>query len=190
MTGPQAFPPLQRPVRRYAAGLLLALATTLAMADDGHGHGDAAPAAGGTASPRIAAHSDLFELVGIVDKGQMKVYLDRFASNEPVTGARIEFESGSNKGTAQPQADGTYLIKFDALAKPGELPFSFTVTAGSDTDLLAGDLDLDDPHATHAEEKRSWWPWLGAAAFIAAALGIAMTFWRKRSIKGTARLKV
>ena len=190
MTGPQAFPSLQRPARRHAAGLLLALATTLAMADDGHGHGDAAPAAGGTASPRIAAHSDLFELVGIVDKGQMKVYLDRFASNEPVTGARIEYESGSNKGTAQPQADGTYLIKFDALARPGELPFSFTVTAGPDTDLLAGDLHLEDPHAADAQNGSSWRRWLVGAAAAVAALAFAFVLRRKLKKTGGVRLKV
>jgi hypothetical protein len=136
MSSLQVFPTLNS-VTRLAAGFLLCVASAVALADDGHGHGDAAPAAASTASPRIAAHSELFELVGIVDKGQMKVYLDRYATNEPVTGARIEYESGNNKGTAQPQPDGTYLVKFDALGKPGDLPFSFTVSAGPDTDLLA-----------------------------------------------------
>jgi len=188
MSSLQVFPTLNS-VTRLAAGFLLCVASAVALADDGHGHGDAAPAAASTASPRIAAHSELFELVGIVDKGQMKVYLDRYATNEPVTGARIEYESGNNKGTAQPQPDGTYLVKFDALGKPGDLPFSFTVSAGPDTDLLAGDLDIEDAHDSHAEEKRPWAPWLVGAAAVLAALGIATFAWRKRSMTAAARLK-
>jgi hypothetical protein len=66
----------------------------------GHDHGDEAPAASGTASPRVTSHSDLFELVGIVDAGVMTVYLDRYASNEPVVGAKVEVEAGAAKGMA------------------------------------------------------------------------------------------
>lgn len=164
-----------------AAALVLSLAGPLQAADDhGHDHGDA-PAAAGTASPRMDAHSDLFELLGVVENGQMTVYLDRYATNEPVTGAKIEFESGEHKGVATPQADGTYLIKFDALTKPGQLPFSFTVTAGSDTDLLAGELEIADPHEHEEEAHRSWPAWAGyGAAAIAAALALAILIARKR----------
>lgn len=188
MTRYQASPFPTRPLRRFTTGLFLCLAFGVAVADDGHGHGDAAPAAGGTASPRMAAHSDLFELVGVVDDGQMTVYLDRYATNEPVVGAAIEYESGSNKGGAQPQPDGTYLVKFDALAKTGELPFSFTVTAGADTDLLAGELHLEDTHGVEPEETRSWASWLGGAAGVAAALAVAIALRRKQS-RTAARLK-
>ncbi|ROZ78254.1 hypothetical protein [Ramlibacter sp. WS9] len=166
-------------LRRGLAATALLAAAGAALAGDGHNHGDEAPVATGTASPRIQAHSDLFELVGIVDKGQMAVYLDRFATNEPILNAKIEYESGTNKGVATPQADGTYLIKFDALAKPGELPFSFTVTAGADTDLLAADLDLKDPHDHHDEAGRTWLHWLGYALAAAATIALAVFLTRK-----------
>lgn len=188
MTRPQAFPPFIRPLSRFAAGVLVAATATFAFAGEGHDHGEAAPAAAGSASPRMSAHSDLFELVGVVDKGQMTVYLDRYATNEPVTGAKIEYESGSNKGVAQPQADGTYLVKFDALAKPGELPFSFTVTAGSDADLLAGELHMEDSHAAHPEEGPSWARWLGGVGGVIAALAVAFVL-RRKFRTGGARLK-
>lgn len=190
MTRVRPFPSLQRSVSRFAAGLLISALATVAFAGEGHGHDESAPAAGGTAHPRMSAHSDLFELVGVVDKGQMTVYLDRYATNEPVTGARIEYESGSNKGVAQPQADGTYLVKFEALTKPGELPFSFTVTAGADTDLLAGDLHLEDPHAAHPEEGSPMRGWLVGAAGVVAALAFAFVLRRKLKKTGGARLKV
>ena len=153
-----------------AALALSCTAIAPALAGEGHNH-DAAPAgAEGQASPRVQAHSDLFELVGVVEKGQMTVYLDRYATNEPVPNAKIEYEAGSNKGVAAPQPDGTYVVKFDALSKPGELPFSFTVSAGSDTDLLAAELHIEDPHAGETEAARPWARW---AAYGAAALALA-----------------
>lgn len=170
------------------SALLLGITVAPVLADEGHNHDHDKPAAAGTASPRIESHSDLFELVGIVDKGQMTVYLDRYPTNEPVLGAKIEYESGAHKGVAAPQADGTYLIKFDALTKPGELPFAFTVTAGSDTDLLAGDLDLKDPHDHADEATRPWLQWLGYATAAVAALSIAVVLTRKYKSTRRARL--
>lgn len=109
-----------------------------AWAADGHDHGDEAPAAAsGTASPRISSHSDLFELVGVVENGEMKIYLDRYASNDPVTDAKIEVEAGAAKGSAAPQPDGSYSFKHEVLDQPGTLPVSFVVAAGQDTDLPA-----------------------------------------------------
>ena len=183
MTGP-AFHHFLR-TRIWLVAVAASICTTAAFADDGHNHDQDKPAAIGTASPRVSAHSDLFELVGVVDKGQMTVYLDRFATNEPVLGAKIEYESGTNKGVAAPQADGTYLIKFEALSKPGELPFAFTVAAGSDTDLLAGELDLKDPHDHATEGARSWLKLLGYA--LAAALTLTATFVLTRKYKATRR---
>lgn len=162
-----------------AVMLLCASSFTPAIADDGHNHGNEAPAAEAAASPRFEAHSDLFELVGIADKGQLTIYLDRHATNEPVTGARIEFESGEAKGVATPQPDGTYLVKIAALSKPGDVPFSFTVTAGSEADLLAGELELKDPHDHHDEEGKPWARWGGFGAAALLALGIAALAARK-----------
>ena len=162
------------------ASLALSCAATFpSLAGDDHNHG-AQPAAGeGQASPRVEAHSDLFELVGVVEKGQMTVYLDRYATNEPIANAKIEFESGANKGVATAQPDGTYLIKFDALSKPGELPFTFTVAAGSDTDLLAGDLRIQDTHAHEEAAAKPWLRWAGMAAAALAALAAALYAARK-----------
>ncbi len=167
-------------LRAALASLALAgAALTPTFADDGHNHGAEPAAAQGQASPRVEAHSDLFELVGVVDKGQMTVYLDRYATNEPITNAKIEFESGAIKGVAAAQPDGTYSIKFDALSKPGELAFSFTVAAGPDTDLLAGELHIEDPHAHEEAAGRPWARWAGIAAAAVAVLAAALYAGRK-----------
>lgn len=167
-------------LRATLASLAIACAAlSPAFADEGHNHGAEPAAAEGQASPRVEAHSDLFELVGVVEKGQMTVYLDRYATNEPVTNAKVEFESGENKGVAAAQPDGTYLIKFEALSKPGELPFSFTVVAGADTDLLAGELHIQDTHAHEEAATRPWLRWSGMAAAALAASAAALYALRK-----------
>jgi len=144
---------------------------SLAFADAGHDHGPA-PAASSPASPRFEATSDLFELVGVLEKGQLTVYLDRFATNEPVAGAKVEFESGATKGVAAPQPDGTYAIQLAGLEKPGQFPFAFTVTAGADTDLLAGELVVagSAPAATSGEIAWRRWTGIGAGVLLAVAL--------------------
>lgn len=166
-------------LRKFSAGLALALLAITAIASEGHDHGEAAAATTQTASPRLAAHSDLFELLGIVGKGQMVVYLDRYASNEPVTGAKVEFEAGTDKGLATPQADGTYLIRLDALGKPGTTAFSFTVTAGSDTDLLAGELSISDDHS-HSAAGKPWLRWLACALVVILLVVTATVVMRRR----------
>jgi cobalt-zinc-cadmium efflux system membrane fusion protein len=162
--------------------------TSWAAGDHDHSHDTPMPAA--TTSPRVSSHSELFELVGVVDNSEMKIYLDRYASNEPVTDARIEVEAGAAKGTAAPQPDGSYSFRHELLGRPGTLPVSFVVVAGADTDLLGGDLVIPDAHAGDApsDTTRSWLRW---AAYAGAALllaGIAAAAWRQRRRKGFASL--
>ena len=108
-------------IRAQLAILIAALAVVLttffgyAWAGEGHDHGDAPAAATGIAAPRLTSHSDLFELVGMVEGNEMKIYLDRFATNEPVTDAKIEVEIGNIKGIAAAQADGSYIFNNDVF---------------------------------------------------------------------------
>ncbi len=162
-----------------------------APAGEGHDHGDAAPVATGAGSPRVSSHSDLFELVGIVDAGVMTIFIDRHATNAPVTDAKVEVEAvatgGVAKGVATPQADGTYRFEHPLLKGAGTLAASFTVVAGADSDLLAGDLTLSDAHAGHDDDHAAR-PWLRWAAYAAGALALlvvaAVVLRRKRGSGG------
>jgi len=165
-------------IRAQLAILIAALAVVLttffgyAWAGEGHDHGDAPAAATGIAAPRLTSHSDLFELVGMVEGNEMKIYLDRFATNEPVTDAKIEVEIGNIKGIAAAQADGSYIFKNDVFTKPGDLSVSFTVIAGKEADLLAGDLKIDGPIDDHAHDEAAK-PWLRWAAYAGGTLLLA-----------------
>eukprot|EP01042_Synura_sphagnicola_P021246 gene21246-26993_t len=63
--------------------LLLGSLPPTALAGAGHDHGEAPVAAAGTALPRFAATSDLFELVGVLDGQKIALYLDHAGDNSP-----------------------------------------------------------------------------------------------------------
>ena len=180
--------PLCRALLRLAAGMALMLVSTIALAGPGHDHGDEAPAAAGVASPRFAAQSDLFELVGIAKNQVLTLYLDRYASNEPVTGAKIEYELNGQKGVATATPEGTYAIALGELKAPADLALAFTITAGNDVDLLAGNLSLPDPHAGHDHGPAGWRAWLlvGAAALGVLVLLVGALALRRRRVLGAA----
>lgn len=162
------------------------LPPTAVRADAGHDHGSpAATGVVGNAVPRIEAQSDLFEIVGVVEGGAMKIFLDRYATNEPVLDAKIEIDGGALKGTAQASPDGTYAFRHDALTRPGQFPITFTIVAGTDTDLLAGELVIADPSAATARAgvdpwRERWW-WVGGGILLLTGIASAWRMRRQRS---------
>jgi hypothetical protein len=196
--------PFLAPWRTGFAALALVLATACpALAGPGaHGPNgehldEKAPANVGAAAPRVEAQSELFELVAQLRGGEFTILVDRYATNEPVLGAKLEVESGSVKAVATFRAaPGDYVVTDPAfvrsLAAPGEHPLVFTLVAGQDADLLDGTLvttrdqrtaagdvghSLDDGH-DHDHGLRQA-DWTGAALLGLAALS-GFVLWRQR----------
>ena len=133
-------PRLSRPL---AIVLTMAGLLTVAIAraaGEGHSHGDEQPNASSPGLPRFAATSDLFELVGVVNGTQLTLYLDRSDDNSPVKGAKLELELGGAKIDAKPSADGEFEATLAQPLKPGVTPVTATVMAGTENDLLAGEI--------------------------------------------------
>jgi hypothetical protein len=153
------------------------LAPALALAGDGHDHGEAAPTASGPALPRFAAVSDLFELVGVLNGKQITLYLDRAADNSPVAEAQIELEIGGKKFKAAKQGTDEFEVVLPEAPKSGVLPIIATVSAGTDADLLAGELDIheaahtDEP--THVHSWKEYAGWAAGGLAVLAVLAIA-----------------
>jgi membrane fusion protein, heavy metal efflux system len=136
------------------AGLgLLTILATAASAHEGHDHAAPPPAAVTTASPRVNAQSDAYELVGILRGERLVLYLDRFATNEPVTDARITVTIGGDQDVeAVPAPDGTYAVTSSKFAGEGALELIVSVTAPGGDDLLIGTLQLPGrPAATPSQ---------------------------------------
>jgi RND family efflux transporter MFP subunit len=124
-----------RALRALAVTAVLCTALAPASAHEGHDHEEQQPVSAG-ALPRGEADSNAFEIVAIVRGENLEIYLDRFATNEPVTGAAIEVESPDGPVKAAAAADGTYRVAAPWLAKSGAKDLIFTVTAGDTTDIL------------------------------------------------------
>ena len=160
---------------RLFAGLALhaALLFVPAVADDGHNH-DAAPAAAtGPALPRFSATSELFELVGVVNGKQLTVYLDRFADNSPVKGARIDLEVGGAAVALKEHDEGEFEGTLAQELKPGVASVTATVAAGNETDILAGELDVHEEEHSRAAAAIDWrrnGGWAAAAVILLSAL--------------------
>jgi hypothetical protein len=161
--------------------LVLWLFSPLAQAHGGEDHGAAPAAVAVGGAPRLVTHSELFELVGIVESGAMTLYLDRYADNSPVTDANIEVEVGREKGVATTNENGTYRFPAKVFAEPSEIPVTFIITSGNETDLLAGDLVVADKHAEDKAKTSTLFAnkWL-IGGLIALVLIAASLFIRKR----------
>ena len=73
-----------------------------------------------TSNPRVAAQSDAYELVGILRGGRLSVYLDRFATNEPVTDAKLTVTVGGDEEVqAEKAADDTYTVASAKVRRRG-----------------------------------------------------------------------
>lgn len=185
-----------------AMTLLLTLNATALAAPGAHGpngeHLDA-PAAAMVAStlPRLEAASESFELVAELRAAELVLVVDRYETNEPVLGARLEVESGGLKAVAAFRAEqGDYAVTdaalLKALAVPGEHGLVFTLVAGAESDLLDGTLlagaghatarqgdhghSHDDPDHDHELERAGW---IGAGIAALGLLG-GIAWWRQR----------
>lgn len=167
----------------------IAVAALPAWAGEGHDHGEAPVASGGPALPRFVAVSETFELVGVVNGKQLTLYLDRYADGSPVTDAKLELELGGVKVPVKPHAAGEFEATLAQALKPGHIPVAATVIAGTESDLLAGELDIaEDAHSEAAAHSHGWKEyalWFGVAAGILCLLVLLL---RRRRAARNARL--
>jgi RND family efflux transporter MFP subunit len=126
---------LSRFGRPLAVAAIILAAFSPALAHEGHDD-DEAPQSSASTLPRGEAASGAFEIVAVARGDNLEFYLDRFATNEPVTGAAIEVESPSGPVKAAADADGTYKVAAPWLARNGRTDLIITVTAGDTTEIL------------------------------------------------------
>jgi hypothetical protein len=161
----------------------LLLFPVLTLAHGGEDHGDGAkPASVANVAPRAEAQTELFELLATSGNGQLTVFIDRFASNAPVTDAKVEVESGNWKAVAPAAGNGSYRVNAPQFAKPGRYPLQFTVQAGADSDLIETTLVVAEAAKPSAAARPlgsgSMWWWVGGA--LAALAAISLLLKRRR----------
>lgn len=167
------FDTLLRACRALMLASLLAL-PSLAVAHEGHDEAPATAAAPATV-PTLEATGTDAELVALLKGGHLILYLDRFATNEPITGAAVTVSiDGGAEQKPEEQPDGTYLLEAEDLHGPSH-ELVVTVAAGDLSDLLIGTLavpDGDGDADDHGGGLPGWWALLGA--FAAGAVSAAL----------------
>jgi len=164
--------------------LVLGLVPPAAFADAGHDHGEAPATAAGPGLPRFAATSDLFELVGVLDGQKMALYLDHAGDNRPVKEAQLELDIAGTRVPVTRVADGEFQAALAAPLAEGASPVTATVVAGTDTDLLAGEIDVHAAAHAHAEPTGPRNALVtGAVAAVLAALALVWGLRRGRAAR-------
>ena len=191
-------PLLAVPVMALAALLLVTNTLTLA-APGAHGPNGAhldGPTIirAASALPRVEAKSETFELVAELRASELSIVIDRYESNEPVLGAKLEVESGTLEAVAAFRAEqGDYAVTdatmLKALAAPGEHGLVFTLVAGLDSDLLDGTLVnaagravtamAKDDHGHGHDHELQRAAWIGAGVAALSLIG-GIAWWRQR----------
>lgn len=138
--------------RLRVAALALFLCTSLANAHEGHDHSGQLPAPANVL-PRGEASSSAFQLVVVANQDQLTIYLDRFATNEPVADAAIQVETPDGPAPALAQPDGSYGLTAPWLPKSGHVDIALSVTAGNDIDVFSVSLDIPGNSGADAGER-------------------------------------
>ncbi|WP_037302124.1 efflux RND transporter periplasmic adaptor subunit [Rubritepida flocculans] len=126
--------------------LLLSIASAPALAHPGH---DDEPATVAAALPRAEAHTDVFEIVAVLQPGGvLTIYLDRWADNAPVDGS-VTLSIDGQEVTTERQGIGLFVARSPLLARAGPRDVVFTVTAGEEMDLLTARLEVPEAPAAH-----------------------------------------
>jgi hypothetical protein len=139
----------------FLAALIALPAWAGGDSSDGHSHAAPAPVPVTANAPRAAAATEEFEVVAALEGRHLLVYVDRFASNEPVVKARVEVEGAGLKGLAVESAPGTYVMDMATLLPPGKHALMISIEAGDTADLLTATLETSLP-AIANELERYW----------------------------------
>jgi hypothetical protein len=145
---------------RAALVCLSLIATSTALAHDGHVHADeesgavaatvAASAAAGDTAGRtvIELLSERYEAVVQSHGDHLDIWLDRYDTNEPVTGARVVVTVGeSAEVVAEEESPGQYMAPITPLTPGASAALALSIQSAFGDDLLGGTLTDATPPA-------------------------------------------
>ena len=149
-------------------------------------HGDApTPLPAPTSAPRAEAQTTDFELVVAPQGPSLLLFLDRFASNEPVSDAEVTVQSKDLQATAVKVAPGTYRVTGEPWTRPGPHALTISVQTPEASDLLSVTLDMPAPAAEKTDKTwtggRTGWLLAGATLLLAlASVFVGAVVWQRR----------
>ena len=129
----------------FLVGTAFVFASWPAIAGEGHDHGnESARPTSILAVPRGEANSSDLEIVAAATAGRLIIYLDRFGTNEPLTGASVEVIEGDQTNKAVEVNPGIYTVA-GWSRPPGVVALTVAVDAADLSDLLAVTIEIPVP---------------------------------------------
>jgi membrane fusion protein, heavy metal efflux system len=164
---------------KFLAALLLLMPVSIS-AHEGEDHSEEPMAAAATSAPsgRLEARTADIELVAGASGDDLTIWIDRWATGEPITNAAVSVTIDGARVIAKP-GNGVYTLSAPALDVAGDRKLSFIVSQGGAIDTLSGTLAIAKPADDHAHGL----PWR-TALIVLLALGVAVAayvVWRKRA---------
>ena len=125
--------------------LMLSIAAKRAAAHEGHEHGAVAVALPTTSLPRATATGDEFEAVAVLSGEDLRLYIDRYVDNVPVTKAAVVVTVGTREIKATVEPDGSYLVSAPEAQKAGRHDLVISIQDATASDLLVATLETPQP---------------------------------------------
>ena len=127
-------------------------------------------------APRAEAATDQIELLAVLDGGVITLYVDRFAGNEPVVGARVEVQGEGIEAVAAETSPGVYAFSLPPSTSATQHALTVSVEAGQLADLLTvtiGNAELPGDHR-HQTTSAEWTAWATAGAVLLAGAALVV----------------
>lgn len=171
---------IARHVLSFLAALLLVMPVTIS-AHEGEEHSEepvVAVAAATAPSGRLEARTANIELVAAASGHDLTIWIDNWATGEPVPNAAVSVTIDGTRVIAKP-GNGVYTLSAPTLDVPGNRRMLFIVSQGSAVDTLSATLAIAKPADDHAHE----WPWRTAllVLFVLGVAVVAYVVWRSRA---------
>lgn len=167
-----------RTVLHSLVALLLFAVPGVVWAHGDEDHGDKPTIAAAIVAPsgRLEAQNSNVELVAAASNDDLTIWIDRWASGEPIENAAVSVTIDGTRVIARP-ADGVYTLSAPPLAIAGDHKLGFIVSQGGQIDRLAGTLSVERP----AEDAAQGLGWRTALLMILALVvaGAAYLFFRR-----------
>jgi cobalt-zinc-cadmium efflux system membrane fusion protein len=158
-----------------SVGVLVGAFFWPARAHEGHDH-DKPPPLALPIAPRVVAVTPDFELVGVASgRGRLTVFLHTFATNEPVSGARLVLSVDDKTVEAKAEGEGVFSVAAPWIGAGDNLDLVFTLTLADGTqDLLTGSLQQVDAQTVAPQSSKTAWQLsglMGHRDILLAAVG-------------------
>ncbi|MDB5508922.1 MAG: transporter [Hyphomicrobiales bacterium] len=128
-----------------AACLLATLVASTAHEGHDHAPGPSVATTANTSTPRTEAASSAFEVVAVLVGDELRIWVDTFETNEPITGATVEVETPAGPASAAATADGAYAVPAPWAKAQGRHELTFTIVDGGNVDVLTAAIDVPAP---------------------------------------------